>query len=47
MTPEMLIYAVPAAGVLALLYALMQASWVRKQEAGTDEMKENCCHHVA
>jgi K(+)-stimulated pyrophosphate-energized sodium pump len=40
MTPEMLIYAVPAAGVLALLYALMQASWVRKQEAGTDEMKE-------
>ena len=35
-----LIYAVPAAGVVALLYAFVQASWVRKQEAGTDEMKE-------
>lgn len=40
MDTNMLIYAVPAAGVLALLYAFVQAKWVRKQEAGTDEMKE-------
>ncbi len=40
MDTNMLIYAVPAAGALALLYAFVQASWVRKQEAGTDEMKE-------
>ncbi len=35
-----LVYAVPAAGVLALIYAFIKASWVRKQDAGTEEMKE-------
>ncbi len=40
MNPQMLAYAVPVAGILALGYAFMQASWVRKQPAGTDEMKE-------
>jgi K(+)-stimulated pyrophosphate-energized sodium pump len=40
MNPQMLAIAVPVAGVLALIYAFIMASWVRKQEAGTDEMKE-------
>ena len=35
-----LIYAAPIAGVLALLFAFMKASWVKRQDAGTDEMKE-------
>ncbi|MCP4871877.1 MAG: sodium-translocating pyrophosphatase [Proteobacteria bacterium] len=37
---DQLIYAVPAVGVLSLLFAFWKASWVSKQEAGTDEMKE-------
>ncbi|MBN96245.1 MAG: sodium-translocating pyrophosphatase [Deltaproteobacteria bacterium] len=37
---DSLIYAVPAAGVLALLYAFINAGWVKKQDAGTDEMKD-------
>ncbi|MFW6050724.1 MAG: sodium-translocating pyrophosphatase [Myxococcota bacterium] len=37
---ENLIYAAPAAGLLALLFAWWKATWVRKQDAGTDEMKE-------
>jgi K(+)-stimulated pyrophosphate-energized sodium pump len=36
---DYLIYVAPAAGVLALLYAAWRASWVSKQEVGTDEMK--------
>jgi K(+)-stimulated pyrophosphate-energized sodium pump len=40
MDPTMLAYAVPAAGVLALIYAFWKASWVRAQDAGTDEMKD-------
>ena len=35
-----LYYAVPAAGALALVYAFIKASWVKKQDAGTDEMKD-------
>ncbi len=37
---HMLIYVAPGAGVLALLYAFWKASWVSKQDAGSDEMKE-------
>ncbi len=37
---ENLAYAAPAAAVLALLYAYWKATWVSKQDAGTDEMKE-------
>ena len=37
---EQLIYAAPAAGVLALLFAVFKASWVKKQDAGDDNMKE-------
>ncbi len=35
-----LLYAIPVAGVLALLFAFYKASWVGKQDAGTDRMKE-------
>ena len=35
-----LIYAVPAAGALALLFAFWKASWVSKQDPGDDTMKE-------
>jgi K(+)-stimulated pyrophosphate-energized sodium pump len=35
-----LLYAVPGAGILALLYAFIKASWVKKQDYGTDQMKE-------
>ena len=34
-----LIYVAPGAGVLALLYAGWRAAWVKKQDAGNDEMK--------
>ncbi|MEC8424466.1 MAG: sodium-translocating pyrophosphatase [Myxococcota bacterium] len=32
--------AVPVAGILALIYAAFKASWVKKQDAGSDEMKD-------
>ena len=35
-----LAYAVPGAGILALIYAFFKASWVRKQDGGTEEMQE-------
>jgi K(+)-stimulated pyrophosphate-energized sodium pump len=35
-----LIYAVPAMGVLGLLYTLWKFNWVSKQDAGNDRMKE-------
>ena len=35
-----LVYAAPAAGVLALVFAWIRASWVSKQDAGTDVMKD-------
>ena len=35
-----LIYAVPAMGVLGLLYTLWKFNWVSKQDAGSDRMKE-------
>lgn len=40
MNVESLIYAVPGAGILALLYAFISSSWINKQDAGTDRMKE-------
>jgi K(+)-stimulated pyrophosphate-energized sodium pump len=33
-------YSVPAIGLLGLLYAIIKYSWVAKQDAGTDRMKE-------
>ncbi len=35
-----LIYAVPAMGILGLLYTLWKFNWVSKQDAGSDRMKE-------
>jgi K(+)-stimulated pyrophosphate-energized sodium pump len=37
--PMYLIYICPAVAVLALLYAYIKASWVKKQDPGTDRMK--------
>ncbi len=37
---DKLIYAAPAAGTLALLFAYSKASWVSKQDAGTANMQE-------
>ena len=39
MTAESLIYVIPGAGVLALIYALLSSQWINKQEAGTDQMQ--------
>src|SRR5690348_8497430 len=35
-----ILYLVPAFGVLALLYTMFKSSWVSKQDAGNDRMKE-------
>ena len=37
---DKLIYLVPVAGVIGLLYTFIKFNWVSKQEAGTDRMKE-------
>jgi len=35
-----IVVAAPVAGVLALAFAFWKAQWVKKQDAGTDVMKE-------
>jgi K(+)-stimulated pyrophosphate-energized sodium pump len=35
-----ILYLVPAFGILALLYTMIKSSWVVKQDAGNDRMKE-------
>jgi K(+)-stimulated pyrophosphate-energized sodium pump len=37
---DLLFYAVPAMGVVGLLYTLLKFNWVSKQDAGNDRMKE-------
>ena len=37
---DFVMYAVLGAGLLALVYAVVQAKWVSAQDAGTDRMKE-------
>ena len=37
---ENLLYAVPAAGLLALVFAFVKSSWVTKQDEGDDTMKK-------
>ena len=37
---DVLVYTVPGAGVLALLYAFVSSRWISAQDAGTDRMKE-------
>ncbi|MEM9194276.1 MAG: sodium-translocating pyrophosphatase [Myxococcota bacterium] len=40
MSLQNLVYAAPIAGVLALLFAYIKASWVNKQDAGSKDMVE-------
>ena len=40
MDPNMLVYAVPGAGVVALAYAYWKASWVKAQDAGSQPMRD-------
>ncbi len=35
---EILLYSVPAAGIIALLYTFLKSNWVSKQDAGTEKM---------
>ena len=42
MNNEMLTYAVPVFGILALIFAAYKANWVNNQDPGTDRMKEIC-----
>jgi len=37
---DCLFYAVPAMGIVGLLYTLLKFNWVSKQDAGNDRMKE-------
>ncbi len=37
---QLLFYAVPATGIIGLLYTFVKFSWVSKQEAGNDRMQE-------
>ncbi|MEM1219158.1 MAG: sodium-translocating pyrophosphatase [Bacteroidota bacterium] len=43
---DMLIYLVPAMGVVALLYTVWRSSWVSKQEVGTEKMAK-IAEHIA
>ncbi len=40
MDEKLLFYAVPAMGLLGLIYTFIKFAWVSKQDAGTDRMKE-------
>jgi K(+)-stimulated pyrophosphate-energized sodium pump len=40
MDDKLLFYAVPAMGLLGLIYTFIKFAWVSKQDAGTDRMKE-------
>ncbi len=40
MNNQNLLYVIPAAGIVALVYALLTGMWVSKQDAGTDRMKK-------
>ncbi len=37
---DTLLYLIPTAGILALLFAFWRALWIKKQDQGTDRMKE-------
>jgi K(+)-stimulated pyrophosphate-energized sodium pump len=40
MLAENIAFAVPGAGILALIYAYLSANWINKQDSGTDRMRE-------
>jgi K(+)-stimulated pyrophosphate-energized sodium pump len=37
---EILLYAVPVSGVLALLFSFLRSNWINKQDMGDDQMKK-------
>ena len=39
---ESLTFLIPVLGAIALVFALIKATWVNKQDMGTDRMKEIC-----
>ena len=39
MDTSLIVYLVPGVALLALVYALVRASWVRRQDAGTERMQ--------
>ncbi|MGZ5441694.1 MAG: sodium-translocating pyrophosphatase [Thermoanaerobaculia bacterium] len=41
---DTVLYLIPFAGVLALLFAFMRSTWIRKQDAGTAEMTVIAAH---
>ena len=43
---NLIIYLIPAAGVIALLYTILKSSWVSKQDIGTDKM-DKISQHIA
>ena len=40
MDSQTLLYAVPVAGILALIFAFLRSSWINKQDMGDDTMKK-------
>ena len=44
MDTQVLLYAVPVSGILALIFAAIRSGWVNSQDAGTDEMKKIAAH---
>lgn len=43
-TQTAVLYAIPVSGVLALLYALYKASWISRQDEGTEKMSAIAAH---
>ncbi len=41
---DTIIYLIPVAGVIALIYAYMRANWINRQEAGDPKMREIASH---
>ncbi|MGF1511764.1 MAG: sodium-translocating pyrophosphatase [Myxococcota bacterium] len=39
MTPQVMLMTVPAAGLVALIYAFISSRWINARETGTDEMR--------
>ena len=39
-----LLYAIPVAGLLALIFAFIKTSWISKQPDGNETMKEIASH---
>lgn len=44
MNLDLILYLIPASGLIALAYAMWRAAWIRKQEYGTERMNELSGH---